>query len=204
MIPQHLSTKRQADITENGFTLIEAMLVIAILAIASVLAAPSLISQMQRAEIARTARDFENALEEAKRKAYISGRPHTVCPVDDVTITTPICAANWDKFDGNDDSENKGWIVFQDTNDNAIYDSDEKLLSKSTQQTKIVALSWTGSSPTMTLTPRQNSPDTGTMRIYAYQKGSLPTWRGSKTAVAKALYEMRVSLSGLGQIKFYQ
>lgn len=195
---------KQRVAAQSGFTLTEAMIVVAILAIGAALAAPSFISQMQRSEITRTARDFQDALEAAKRGAYISGRPHTVCPVDDVTITSPVCVANWDKFNGSDDSETKGWVVFQDSDGDGVYDAGEKLISRSSTTAKMAALSWTGSSAIITLTPRQITSNTGTMRVYAHKNGTLPTWSGSTTAVSGDLYEMRVSLSGLGQIKFYK
>lgn len=192
----------------KGFTLVELMVVVAILAIAATLATPSFIKQMQRSEISRSARDFQLSLEEAKKKAYISGRSYTVCPVDSIDkITTAevACKKDWNSFNGTSTTNNKGWIVFYDANNNQTVDKSETVVSINTVNSGMVALSWTGNNGIITLTPRNTTGSTGTMRVYAHKNGDLPSWNGHRnTPVAKNLQELRVSLSALGRVKLYQ
>lgn len=199
IMKHHLSTGK----TNRGFTLVEAMIVIAILAIGAALAAPSFISQMQRSEVSRTAQDFYDALEDAKRKAYVSGRSFTVCPVEDITATEPTCS-NWNKFDGSDKSETRGWIVFHDANKDKKVNNNETIVTRNAPNSNMAAMSWTGgvAKSTITLAPRNTTGSTGTMRVYAYKNGSLPAWSSTTPpSVSSDLHEMRVSLSALGRVK---
>lgn len=189
---------------DKGFTLIEAIIVIAILATGIAIATPSFISHVQRSEISRTAQSFHNALEEAKRTAYISGRAFTVCPVKDITTSKPICLQNWEIFNGTDKTESKGWIVFHDRNNNNILDNNETLNSRSMINSNIVALIWTRKNAIITLSPRNTTGSTGTMRIYAHQRGKLPAWHGTSTPIASNLHETRITLSSLGRVKQYK
>lgn len=206
---KHYPTNNGAAITANkGFTLVELMVIVAILAIAATLATPSFIKQMQRSEISRSARDFQLSLEEAKKKAYISGRSYTVCPVDSIDKTTKAeiaCKKDWNSFNGTSTANNKGWIVFYDANNNQTVDKGENIISIHTVNSGMVALSWTGNNGIITLTPRNTTGSTGTMRVYAHKNGKLPNWKGHRdTPVSESLLELRVSLSALGRVKLYQ
>lgn len=189
----------------HGFTLLELILVIAVAAILVVIASPSFSRQIQRSEVRQVASDFQATLEDAKRKAYVSGRSFTVCPVNDVIINNPVCLNDWSKFNGTDTtSPNKGWIVFHDANSDNKVDGDENIVAKNAPPGKSSAMEWNGSSSVITLTPRNTIGSSGTMRVYSHKRGILPSWSSTNPPnVEEKLLEMRIKLSPLGTVKFY-
>lgn len=186
----------------KGFTLLELMLVISLMAIIVVLAAPAFSRQLQRTEVRRTASDFQITLEDTKRKAYVAGRNFTLCPVENILSDTPVCLADWSKFDGSDTTKKIGWIVFHDSNKNNKVDNDEIIVTKNAPDGQNAAMVWTGTTGIITLTPRNKTGSSGTMRVYLYKKGQLPAWKKPAPAISSELLEMRVSLSPLGTVKF--
>lgn len=190
----------------KGFTLLELMAVISIVAIMATIAAPSFQRQTQRSEVRRTASDFQATLEDAKRKAYVAGRNYTVCPVKDITAAKPKCEANWNLFNGEPNNEknapNKGWIAFADLNNNGQVDNNELVITKNTPNSNIAAMKWEGANGIIKLTPRNSVGSKGTMRVYAHKNGKLSDWDKSKDP-DKDLHEMRVELSALGSVKFF-
>lgn len=86
---------------QSGFTLIEMMVVIAIMAIIAAIAAPSVKEQMARASIIRSAGDIESAFKDARAYALIrksniivtlSGRTLTVS--DGATVLNTLTLSN--------------------------------------------------------------------------------------------------------------
>lgn len=193
----------QSLMSSKGFTLLEAMLVVALMAIVVAIAAPSFSRQIQRSEVRRVASDFQIALEDTKRKAYVAGRNFTLCPVEDITLNTLTCLNSWSKFDGKQTTSTLGWVVFHDKNKNKQVDSDEVIVTKTALGGHNVALEWTGGNGVITLTPRNKTGSSGTMRVYLYKKGSLEKWKNPPPSISNNLREMRVSLSPLGTVKFY-
>lgn len=189
--------------SSKGFTLLEALLVVALMAIIVAIAAPSFSRQIQRSEVRQTASDFRAALEDAKRKSHVAGRSFTLCPVANITSSTLACLKNWSKFDGKDTTGTLGWIVFHDKNSNDKVDKGELIVTKNSFGGKNAALEWTGGNGIITLKPRNRTGSSGTMRVYLYKNGSLPGWKAPAPAISKDLLEMRVSLSPLGSVKFY-
>lgn len=64
--------------TDSGFTLIELMVTIAVLAIIVGIAAPSISTQLANQRVKSTASTLENALKEAKAESIIRRQPLTV------------------------------------------------------------------------------------------------------------------------------
>lgn len=179
---QRFSMKKDLTVQQNskGFTLLELVLVFAILTIMAAIAAPPFQRLIQRNEVQRIASDFQATLEDAKRKAYVAGRSIGVCPVNDITAKKPTCGSDW----------SMGWIAFADLNNDRKFDDNEPVVSKNIPNSEFVATQWDGES-VIRLTPRNTIGDEGTMRFY-YGKDT-----------NKRLHEMRVELSALGSVKFY-
>lgn len=96
------STKTKQPIC--GFTLIELMVVVAIIALAMMLAAPSFQNFQRNIELKTTANDFHSAINLARAEALKSGVTTFLMPKQDKDWKT-------------------GWTVFADRNFNNSYDS---------------------------------------------------------------------------------
>ena len=94
----------------NGFTLIELMVTIALMAIMLSIAAPSFTSFRRNSELASIANNFLAALNAARTEAMKRNMFAMVVPVN------------------NDNDWSKGWVVFVDANDNGSYDSSADIL----------------------------------------------------------------------------
>lgn len=93
-----------------GFTLLEIMLVIALVAILLGLGAPSFAEFMRNSRITGKANDLLAALNLARTEAIKRHVPVTVCASDDARAATPACDA---------DADFGEWIVFVDDDGNA-------------------------------------------------------------------------------------
>lgn len=96
--------------SSNGFTLIELMVTIALMAIMLSIAAPSFTSFRRNSELASIANNFLAALNAARTEAMKRNMFALVVPVN------------------NDNDWSKGWVVFIDANDNGAYDSSSDIL----------------------------------------------------------------------------
>ncbi len=94
----------------SGFTLIELMVTIALMAIMLSIAAPSFTSFRRNSELTSIANNFLAALNAARTEAMKRNMFALVVPLN------------------NDDDWSKGWVVFVDVNDNGSYDSASDIL----------------------------------------------------------------------------
>jgi type IV fimbrial biogenesis protein FimT len=101
---------------QTGFTLIELMVTIAVLAILLTIAIPSYQSMVRNNRIAAQANQVITALNYARSEAVKRGAPATVCSSNGGTA----CAGstNW----------STGWLVFADANKNGTVDGGETVL----------------------------------------------------------------------------
>lgn len=89
--------------TQQGFTLIEAMVVIALMGVLAAMAYPSFSGQIERAALKRAASNVENALSYARMTAIENNQRVSICPADSGAT---VCAgdADW----------SRGIMVFED------------------------------------------------------------------------------------------
>jgi type IV fimbrial biogenesis protein FimT len=130
----------------SGFTLIELIVAIAILAILVGLAAPSFLEALRRSQARSLSDDFLSALTYARQQAISTNQCVSVCMVADASAENPVCST------GGTDWE-RGWIVFANPScDNNPAGANADLLQvqngvEANGPTMIVAKSGAGSDP---------------------------------------------------------
>lgn len=95
----------------HGFTLVELMVTIAIVAILSAIALPSFSNSIRNNRLATTTNEFIAAVSLARSEAVKSNRGARVCASSDGAT----CGTNW----------SDGWIVWADANNNGTLESEE-------------------------------------------------------------------------------
>ena len=117
-----------------GFTLIELMVVIAIVAVLSTLAAPSFRRIIQSNAIASGVNTFMADLRFARSEAIRRGGEVVMCRSDAPEATTAVCGSN---SGPNGNGWVSGWIIFHDINGDGTRTSTEPLLRVQTPITNI-------------------------------------------------------------------
>ena len=135
----------------NGFTILELMVTISILAIATTMAAPSFTSLIKETRTRAQVRDMVAALELARSNAVM--RRHTV---------TLCSSTNGTSCAGSSTSWASGWIVL-DTVDNALLQAFPALTGGTTVTTSVTGLTFDayGEIPTSTQLTLRPSGCTG-------------------------------------------
>lgn len=111
---------------EAGFTLIEMMVAVAIVAILLAMAAPSFTSTIARGRVTSATNDMVSALSNARTEAIRRGKRVTLCRSSNGTSCTTTAGTGWEV----------GWIMFEDTtratgnNDNAAVDGGETIIGR--------------------------------------------------------------------------
>jgi len=89
----------------KGFTLLELIITIALVAIITALAAPNLRNAIQNNRLTAQSNDFTVAMQLARTEAIKRGRPVSICASDVAGGgATPACSDDW----------SLGWMVFLD------------------------------------------------------------------------------------------
>lgn len=104
----------------KGFTLIELMVVLAIVALLSTLAAPSLNQMIQSNTISSAVNSLLADMRFARSEGMRRGGGIVVCHSDSPEANNPACAAGT--------SWKTGWIVFHDLNNDGVKDAAEPVL----------------------------------------------------------------------------
>lgn len=108
-----------------GMTLIELMIVLAVMAVLLALAVPSFVDMTQRNRVASEINGFVGDLQFARAEAIKKGFPITICASD--AAGAACSGTTWQN----------GWIVFDDPNGNKTVDAGETVLRKQSK--------WSGS-----------------------------------------------------------
>ena len=142
---KHLPQKLR--MTSSGFTLIELMVTIAVLAIIVGIAAPSISTQLANQRVKSTASTLENALKEAKAESIIRRQDLTFTYNNNGTNVGVISVANVSSYSYSGkstitDSESKNTITFKPSKrvDSIIYticDSNKSVKSRQIEVSKI-------------------------------------------------------------------
>lgn len=107
---------------QNGFSLIEAMLVITITSILISTAIPSFSSFIEKTKLTTSSSELYHSLYSARQYAISSGKNVHLCALDPVNVNK--CESKRD-FNAN---WSQGWMVFADLNNNNDYDSTDLIL----------------------------------------------------------------------------
>jgi type IV fimbrial biogenesis protein FimT len=100
-----------------GFTLIELMVTISLIAILLALAVPSLQNLVRKAQLRSTTQELAAALVYARSEAIKRGLPVTMCKSANPEATSPSCST--------DASWQTGWLVFVDRDEDRVADYGE-------------------------------------------------------------------------------
>ena len=101
----------------SGFTLLEALVVLAVLSVLLGLAAPALTGLRERQQLQARAEAFWSSLMLARAQALLHQQHVTLCAASDRACDP---AADW----------HAGWLVFVDANRNGQREADERLLEQ--------------------------------------------------------------------------
>lgn len=107
-----------------GFTLVEAMVVVAVIAIIASMAVPSFSSFLGRSSSLGIESDFVNAVSFARSEAMRRGLPVAV------TASAPVAGNGF----------GQGWTIWVDSNSNFTYDAGEPILRKHGAYTSSISL----------------------------------------------------------------
>ncbi|QLI80760.1 GspH/FimT family pseudopilin [Chitinibacter fontanus] len=105
----------------SGFTLIEMMVVVALLGIIAGIAAPSLTMFAKNSALSGSSEELLNVFSYAKTEAIKRGSSISICNSAAPTAASPSCVTgtpNWAT----------GWLLFLDADGDGVYDSGETLL----------------------------------------------------------------------------
>lgn len=106
--------------THAGFSLVELMVVLTIVALMASLGTPSLILFIRASTVTTATTELASAIHYARSEAVKRGWPVTICKSSTVNADNPACshAANW----------RDGWLVFVDKDIDGVVDNGETSL----------------------------------------------------------------------------
>ena len=108
----------------TGFTLLELMVVLSIIAILTMMAAPSLKQMIQSTTMSSVVNTFMADMRYARSESIRRGGGVVMCRSDKPEATKPVC--NTDSGPGNDGWVS-GWIIYIDFNNNGKINANELL-----------------------------------------------------------------------------
>lgn len=107
----------------DGFTLLELMMVIAIVATLITLGAPSFKRLIQSSKVSSNVNSFLSDIRQTRSEAINRGGNVVMCRSDDPEAANPVCSSGFGSH-----GWASGWIIFQDLNNDGQKSSAEPLL----------------------------------------------------------------------------
>lgn len=109
--------------TSSGFTMVEAVVVIAITAILVTLAAPSFTNFMARTAVTSHVSELAASIRLARHEAVKRGQPVTICQSSNPMDAAPACSGG-----GGAEGWATGWIIFLDRNGDQAFSNNDVLI----------------------------------------------------------------------------
>jgi type IV fimbrial biogenesis protein FimT len=159
----------------RGFSLIELMIAIAVFAILTAIAVPSLIDFMRRNAITNQTNEFLGALKFARSTAITRSTMVSICPSSTSSSTTPTCATN--------NTFNTGWLLYTTKTAGAVYASSTDELLRVGQDVPSASVQGPTTVPVVTFDARGGS-NYGAISFYVCAKASSDTVGQSGTRYA--------------------
>jgi type IV fimbrial biogenesis protein FimT len=173
----------------SGFTLIEALVVLSIIAVLLSLAAPSFKSMIQSNNMTSTVNGFLADMRFARSEAIRRGGNVVICRSDSPEAANPICSTNlligWES----------GWIIFHDLDGNGSKASTDPLLRAQGPISVVNTITESGTATKFTFaaTGRLTSSSLISMRF-----GNSPTYSSEAQRVVCVSVGGRARINGDG------
>lgn len=135
----------------RGYTLIEVMVVVSIIAILTALAAPSFVRTVRSTTISNSVNSFMSDMRYARSESIRRGASVVMCRSNAPEATSPTCGSGSGidvDGDGLGDGWASGWIVFEDLDGDGTKDANEPVLKVESQNTRIESVMEGGSGST--------------------------------------------------------
>lgn len=175
----------------GGFTLIELMVTIALVAILAALAAPSIGGFVSRSAMRGISTDFSLALQRTRLEAVNRNMCASICMSTTAGTATPKCVDSGEDW-------GRGWIVFLNPTCNAAIDTDDPAAAD-------IVLTRDSSGSRYTLTNHESNEDLQAITFTSRGATSLPTSGfslvDSAASSSDADFNRTICLDSLGRVR---